>query len=84
MGLLDWLQSYTFPMERSLANDAVKATEAYERVVQTTLAWGTTSAAYYATIGRRTTEILCDVAEALGQRALVGKVRLHVGQGFFH
>jgi cytosine/adenosine deaminase-related metal-dependent hydrolase len=48
--------------------------DAYERVVETTLAWGTTAAAYYATIGRRTTEILCDVAEIRGQRALVGKV----------
>jgi guanine deaminase len=66
MGLLDWLQRYTFPMEKSLANDDSKATDAYERVVQSTLAWGTTSAAYYATIGRRTTEILCDVAEKLG------------------
>jgi guanine deaminase len=76
MGLLDWLQCYTFPMEKTLANDSVKARVAYERVVETTLAWGTTAAAYHATIGRQTTEILCDVAENLGQRALVGKVKI--------
>ena len=74
MGLLEWLQHYTFPMEKTLAHDADKAREAYERVVETTLAWGTTAAAYYATIGRKTSEILCDVAENFGQRALVGKV----------
>ena len=86
MGLLEWLQHYTFPMEMSLVNDSDKAREAYGRVVETTLAWGTTSAAYHATIGRQTTEILCDVAEELGQRALVGKVssiscRFHIFQG---
>jgi guanine deaminase len=74
MGLLEWLQHYTFPMEKSLAHDADRAREAYERVVETTLAWGTTAAAYYATTGRTTSEILCDVAENFGQRALVGKV----------
>ena len=78
MGLLEWLQHYTFPMEMSLVNDSHKAREAYGRVVETTLAWGTTSAAYHATIGRQTTEILCDVAEDLGQRALVGKVSLTI------
>ncbi len=74
MGLLEWLQHYTFPMEKSLAHDADRAREAYERVVETTLAWGTTAAAYYATTGWTTSEILCDVAENFGQRALVGKV----------
>jgi len=73
-GLLDWLQHYTFPLEADLSRDPGHARVAYERVVETTLSYGTTSAAYFATIGRETTELLCDIAENMGQRALVGKV----------
>ncbi len=74
MGLMEWLQNNTFPMEMSLANDSDKACEAYGRVVETTVAWGMTTSAYHATIGWQMTEILCDVAEDCGQWVLIGKV----------
>ena len=73
MPLLDWLQKYTFPLEKSLG-DPNLANRVYESAVSCTLNSGTTCASYYGTIHRQSTEVLCDVAEANGQRALVGKV----------
>lgn len=35
---------------------------------------GTTTASYFATIHKQASEILADVVEQLGQRALIGKV----------
>ena len=72
--LLEWLQKYTFPTELRFA-DLGYARTVYERAVDICLAAGTTSANYFATIHREASEILCDVAEEKGQRALVGKVR---------
>lgn len=71
--LLEWLKKYTFPTETAFS-DAAFATEVYSRVVDATLSSGTTVASYYATIHRKASEILCDIAEDKGQRALVGKV----------
>ena len=73
MPLLDWLQKYTFPLEKSLG-DPNLANRVYESAVRCTLNSGTTCASYYGTIHRESSEVLCDVAEANGQRALVGKV----------
>ena len=73
MPLLDWLKSYTFPLEKSLSDTHV-ARQVYEAVVNATLSSGTTSAAYYATIHRESCDVLCDVVERSNQRALVGKV----------
>ena len=73
MPLLDWLQKYTFPLEKSLG-DPNLANKVYESAVRCTLNSGTTCASYYGTIHRESSEVLCDVAEANGQRALVGKV----------
>lgn len=70
--LLDWLQTYTFPLERSLA-DPIKARKVYSRVLQRTLANGTTAAAYYATIDVATTNLLADLALEAGQRAWIGR-----------
>ena len=75
MPLLDWLKSYTFPLEKSLGDKSV-ARQVYEAVVNATISSGTTSAAYYATIHRESCEVLCDVVERNNQRALVGKVSL--------
>ncbi len=74
--LLDWLKKYTFPTERRFGEDLTFARSAYEQVVEDTLASGTTSASYYATIDVDASLILCDVAEEKGQRALVGKVNM--------
>ena len=77
MPLLDWLKTYTFPLEKSLA-DVNRARQVYEAAVSATLNSGTTSAAYFATIHLESCEILCDVVEEANQRALVGKVQTKV------
>ncbi|KAI9817365.1 MAG: hypothetical protein M1832_004672 [Thelocarpon impressellum] len=70
--LLDWLNTYTFPLEASLA-DLDKARTVYSRCVARTLAHGTTTAAYYATIDAGSTNLLADECHAAGQRAFVGR-----------
>jgi guanine deaminase len=71
--LLDWLNTYTFPLEASLA-DLVKARRVYTACVRRTLSHGTTTAAYYATIDVAATNLLADLCLAIGQRAFVGRV----------
>ena len=71
--LLDWLNTYTFPLEASLSNPD-RARRVYARCVRKTLAHGTTTAAYYATIDVASTNLLADLCLATGQRALVGRV----------
>ncbi|EFX05314.1 chlorohydrolase family protein [Grosmannia clavigera kw1407] len=71
--LLDWLNKYTFPLEASLA-DLGKARQVYGRCIRKTLAHGTTTAAYYATVDVAATNLLADLCLEAGQRALVGRV----------
>ncbi|RYO89626.1 hypothetical protein DL764_008546 [Monosporascus ibericus] len=71
--LLDWLNTYTFPMEASLS-DLSKARKVYTRCIRRTLAHGTTTAAYYATIHVPATNLLADLCLSMGQRAFVGRV----------
>lgn len=71
--LLDWLNTYTFPMEASLS-DPARARRVYGRCVRKTLSHGTTCAAYYATVDVGSTNLLADICLARGQRALVGRV----------
>ncbi|KAK0620029.1 hypothetical protein B0T14DRAFT_537630 [Immersiella caudata] len=71
--LLDWLNTYTFPLEASLS-DPAKARKVYTRVIRKTLAHGTTCAAYYATVDVPSTNLLADLCLSAGQRALVGRV----------
>lgn len=71
--LLDWLTTYTFPLEASLTN-LKRADLVYNKVIARTLGNGTTCAAYYATIDADATNLLADLALKLGQRALIGKV----------
>ncbi|KAG0650515.1 putative guanine deaminase [Hyphodiscus hymeniophilus] len=70
--LLDWLNTYTFPMEASLSN-LTKANLVYSRVIQRTLSHGTTTASYYATIDVPATNLLADLCLSLGQRAFIGR-----------
>ncbi|KAL1882832.1 hypothetical protein Daus18300_000470 [Diaporthe australafricana] len=72
--LLDWLNTYTFPLEASLGRDRAKARRVYARCVGRTLAHGTTCAAYFATVDVAATNLLVDLCLARGQRALVGRV----------
>ncbi|KAI1465737.1 guanine deaminase [Daldinia caldariorum] len=71
--LLDWLNTYTFPMEASLSS-LPKARRVYTRCIQRTLSHGTTTATYYATIHVPSTNLLADLCLSLGQRAFVGRV----------
>ncbi|CCX08320.1 hypothetical protein FPQ18DRAFT_320122 [Pyronema domesticum] len=71
--LLDWLTTYTFPMEAALA-DKTRARDVYGRCIARTLANGTTTAAYYATRNVETTNLLADLCLKAGQRAFVGRM----------
>ncbi|KAF2813922.1 guanine deaminase [Mytilinidion resinicola] len=71
--LLDWLNTYTFPLESSLSA-LPRATTVYTRAVSRTLSHGTTTAAYYATVHVPATNLLADICLAKGQRALIGRV----------
>ncbi|KAI9757783.1 MAG: hypothetical protein M4579_003319 [Chaenotheca gracillima] len=71
--LLDWLNTYTFPLESSLT-DQRKARTVYRRCVERTLSHGTTTAAYYATIDVASTNLLADICLSHGQRAFIGRV----------
>lgn len=71
--LLDWLETYTFPLEASL-NDLEVAGVVYRKVVQRTLRNGTTTATYFTTIDAEATKLMGRICSAAGQRALVGKV----------
>lgn len=70
--LLEWLETYTFPLESSF-KDVKVASEIYQRVIGRTLANGTTCASYYGTIHADATNILAKEAFQQGQRALIGK-----------
>ncbi|RPB10017.1 Metallo-dependent hydrolase [Morchella conica CCBAS932] len=70
--LLDWLNTYTFPLEASLAKPS-KAKRVYSRCVARTLSHGTTTAAYYATRDVTSTNILATTCHTAGQRAFVGR-----------
>ncbi|KAK3294085.1 uncharacterized protein B0H64DRAFT_325976 [Chaetomium fimeti] len=71
--LMDWLDTYTFPLEASFS-DLAKAHRIYNRVIRKTLSHGTTCAAYYATIHVPATNLLADLCHERGQRALIGRV----------
>ncbi|XP_073321753.1 guanine deaminase [Pagrus major] len=73
MPLMQWLCTYTFPVE-SRFKDLEFAQRVYTKVVKRTLRNGTTTACYHATIHTDATLLLGQIANDLGQRALVGKV----------
>lgn len=70
--LLDWLNTYTFPMEASL-KDLEKARKVYSTCISRTLSHGTTTAAYYATIDVASTNLLADLCLSAGQRGFIGR-----------
>ncbi|XP_041642628.1 guanine deaminase [Cheilinus undulatus] len=73
MPLLQWLNTYTFPVE-SQFKDLDFANKVYTQVVRRTLRNGTTTACYHATIHTDASLLLGQIANDFGQRALVGKV----------
>ncbi|PSV10879.1 amidohydrolase family protein [Photobacterium kishitanii] len=75
LALYDWLQNYTFPLENRYSDNAFAAM-VYQDVTKTLLANGTTSAVYFASIHRQSTEVLAQTCLNVGQRAYVGKVNM--------
>lgn len=73
MPLMEWLHTYTFPMEHNFRNEKF-AEKVYEAVVRRTLSCGTTLATYFATNHKNSSFLLAQEAVRQGQRALVGKV----------
>ncbi|SMY35406.1 guanine deaminase [Photobacterium andalusiense] len=73
--LYDWLQNYTFPLENRYSDNDFAA-NVYQDVTKTLLANGTTSAVYFASIHRQSTELLAQTCLNVGQRAFVGKVNM--------
>ncbi|KAK1176036.1 guanine deaminase isoform X1 [Acipenser oxyrinchus oxyrinchus] len=77
MPLLQWLNTYTFPAELKYKKTEF-AEEVYNKVVKRTLKNGTTTACYFATIHTDSTLLLGEIADKIGQRALVGKVCMDI------
>lgn len=73
--LLDWLNNFTFPFE-SKFSDLKFADDVYQKVVQRTLACGTTTASYFATVHAEATLALAKICAGKGQRAFIGKVNM--------
>ncbi|XP_063230324.1 guanine deaminase [Bacillus rossius redtenbacheri] len=73
--LLEWLDTYTFPLEDKFSDEAF-ARRVWAAVVRCTLAHGTTTACYFATVHGRSTLALAETVRDLGQRAVVGKVSM--------
>jgi len=72
-GLLDWLETYTFPAELRYADPEVAAAGA-ARFLDALLAHGTTSAVVFATVHRTAAEALFAAAARRGMRLVTGKV----------
>ncbi|KAM4616053.1 guanine deaminase [Polymixia lowei] len=81
--LLQWLNTYTFPVE-SYFKDLLFAHRVYTHVVRRTLRNGTTTACYFATIHTDATLLLGQIANDFGQRALVGKVCMDINNAVKH
>ena len=76
-GLLDWLQTYTFPAEQRYA-DAQVAEAGAERFLDALLAHGSTSALVFPTVHKVSAEKLFAAAQARGMRLITGKVLMDV------
>lgn len=76
LGLLEWLEKYTFPTEAKF-KDIEFAEHVYEKAVRRVLRNGTTTACYYGTIHTDACMKLCDIIDKYGQRAFVGKVNMN-------
>jgi guanine deaminase len=62
------------PSNAAPADPLARAKAVYTRVISRTLACGTTTASYYATIHVPATNLLATLAFTLGQRAFIGRV----------
>lgn len=73
--LLDWLNTNTFPEESKYA-DLEYAEKAYRIFAESMKKSATTRACVFATIHRQATELLMDLMEETGVKALIGKVNM--------
>lgn len=74
--LLDWLETYTFPLEKKYKNEKF-AEEIFDAVVKRTIKQGTTTACYFASLYSKPSVILGQKVAELGQRALIGKLSMN-------
>ncbi|KZC07509.1 Guanine deaminase, partial [Dufourea novaeangliae] len=74
--LLEWLETYTFPLEKKYVDEKF-AEQVFDAVVKHTIAQGTTTACYFASLYTKASVILGQKAANIGQRALVGKLSMN-------
>jgi guanine deaminase len=81
-GLLDWLNTYTFPAEKRFA-DAAVARAGAALFLDALLAHGTTSAVVFATVHATSAQALFEGAAQRGMRLITGKVLMdrHAPEG---
>ena len=75
--LMQWLEKYAFPSEKRLTNDLELSHTVYSRLVSSLLSNGTTTCLYFAVMGLASSQVLVDVVQQQGQRAMVGKVNMN-------
>ncbi|XP_066253549.1 guanine deaminase isoform X1 [Euwallacea similis] len=73
--LLDWLESYTFKLERNF-RDLQFAKTVFNALIRKSLDHGTTTACYFGSLFFEANMVLVDSVIKHGQRALVGKVNM--------
>ena len=76
--LKEWCENYTDPIEESY-KDTDKAKRVYSEMVQKELELGTTTCAYNSSIHYQATNILADMCQKYGQRAIIGKLCILTG-----
>ncbi|GBP26642.1 Guanine deaminase [Eumeta japonica] len=75
--LLEWLDTYTFPLEKQYSNEKFAA-EIYDQVVKRLLKNGTTTACYFGSLDLNGTLELARKVVKYNQRAFVGKVSMNI------
>lgn len=75
LGLLEWLETYTFPVEAKCADPEV-ARRVFSASVAEHLRHGTTTCSWFATIHLEAARVLARECRRHGMRALVGKVNM--------
>lgn len=73
--LLDWLETYTFPIEREFVN-AARASETARFFLDELLRNGTTTALVFATVHTGAVDALFEAAQARRMRLIAGKVMM--------
>ncbi|KAK9305253.1 hypothetical protein QLX08_003683 [Tetragonisca angustula] len=75
--LLEWLEHYTFPLEKKYIDEKF-AEQVFNTVVKQTIKSGTTTACYFAALYPKASVILGQAVINKGQRALIGKISMNI------